>query len=307
MFPKVPLAILLLTVVIVCESAAIDDIPGGSNINGNQSSIPEDSAPKTRLGSSKYVVLSYVSVDFSGSLQTCRSYGLQPATITSQKDNIDVQDALAMSSTYGSSYWIGATNLGRPNNYLWITSNRPIWYPNGLSIAILLLAVVIVCDSAAIGDIISTIPDGTKTTGNQSTVPEPPAVGRRSGSSKYVVLSDRLVDFVGALQACRTYGLQPASITSQKDTAEVQIALASSSSQPRAAFWIGATNLGRPNNFLWLTSNRPIWYPNGYLNWDVGEPNNVGGVEHCVEVINVVGAPWNDTNCLLRRGVICQV
>ncbi|KAL1399663.1 hypothetical protein pipiens_002187 [Culex pipiens pipiens] len=128
---NLPLAILLLTVVIVCDSAAIDDIPGGSNINGNQSSIPEDPAPKSRLGSSKYVVLSYVSVDFSGSLQTCRSYGLQPATITSQKDNIDVQDALAMSSTYGSSYWIGATNLGRPNNYLWITSNRPIWYPNG--------------------------------------------------------------------------------------------------------------------------------------------------------------------------------
>ncbi|KAL1383408.1 hypothetical protein pipiens_013131 [Culex pipiens pipiens] len=124
---------------------------------------------------------------------------------------------------------------------------------------------------------------------------------------KYVVFGDRSVDFDGALITCRNYGMQLATITSQADTIDVLLAMSSQGSLTGAGYWIGATNFGRPNLFVWVLSNMPIWYPIGYQNWAAGEPNNAGGTENCVEVFNNIGVTWNDVDCGRKRGVVCQV
>lgn len=50
-------------------------------------------------------------------------------------------------------------------------------------------------------------------------------------------------------------------------------------------------------------------YPDGkssvYLSWNVGEPNNVGRNENCVEMWG--NGHWNDAPCRNRRPSICEI
>lgn len=55
--------------------------------------------------------------------------------------------------------------------------------------------------------------------------------------------------------------------------------------------WIGGTDEASEDTWLWITGE--TW---NYTNWDAGEPNNVDGVEDCLQYTD--GIPlWNDENC----------
>ncbi|CAI9550726.1 unnamed protein product, partial [Staurois parvus] len=41
-----------------------------------------------------------------------------------------------------------------------------------------------------------------------------------------------------------------------------------------------------------------------YFNWRPGEPNNVAGKEHCVEMWD--DGKWNDENCDQKRFFVCE-
>ena len=40
-------------------------------------------------------------------------------------------------------------------------------------------------------------------------------------------------------------------------------------------------------------------------NWAVGEPNNKGAGEDCVEIYIKKDGKWNDENCKKRKGTVC--
>ncbi|XP_078380290.1 neurocan core protein-like [Oculina patagonica] len=42
-----------------------------------------------------------------------------------------------------------------------------------------------------------------------------------------------------------------------------------------------------------------------YRNWNVGEPNNFKGYEHCAEIF-VNNGKWNDIPCWLKRPYVCE-
>ncbi len=52
--------------------------------------------------------------------------------------------------------------------------------------------------------------------------------------------------------------------------------------------WIGLNDVAVEGQFVW-TSGQPVTY----TNWDTGEPNNTGGLEHYVELFGSTGE-WND-------------
>lgn len=62
--------------------------------------------------------------------------------------------------------------------------------------------------------------------------------------------------------------------------------------------WIGL-NL-QQGSFRW-TDNTDL----RYKNWNVGEPNNFKGYEHCVEIF-VNNGKWNDIPCWLKRPFVCE-
>lgn len=127
----------------------------------------------------------------------------------------------------------------------------------------------------------------------------------KSGT-KYIAFPENL-NFFEAWQACESYGLRLAVVTSAADTREVKVALLNVNAQYLQQFWIAGTDLGRSRSFLWITTGQQIWRPNFYLNWYPGEPNNAGGNEHCVELYQESEARWNDRDCSTRHGYICQL
>lgn len=70
------------------------------------------------------------------------------------------------------------------------------------------------------------------------------------------------------------------------------------------SFWIGATNLNsnvnNNLNYFWLPNGRPL----SYTNWDAGQPDNYGTIEHCVQIWG--SQKWNDVPCGNQYYFICE-
>lgn len=62
--------------------------------------------------------------------------------------------------------------------------------------------------------------------------------------------------------------------------------------------WIGLNFKG--GSFLWIDGTKVT-----YRNWNIGEPNNIKGVEHCVETL-VYSGKWNDIACSVKRPYVCK-
>ncbi|EDS39202.1 salivary C-type lectin [Culex quinquefasciatus] len=79
------------------------------------------------------------------------------------------------------------------------------------------------------------------------------------------------------------------------DDAQLKLAFAENGFNDKARWWIAGTELGKTGSYVWITDNKPIEYTNFLPN----EPNNAGGVEHCLEVGSggIGSTQWNDYNC----------
>uniref|UniRef100_A0A674IUI9 C-type lectin domain-containing protein n=1 Tax=Terrapene triunguis TaxID=2587831 RepID=A0A674IUI9_9SAUR len=65
------------------------------------------------------------------------------------------------------------------------------------------------------------------------------------------------------------------------------------------AAYIGINDIQTEGSFKYLNGEAI-----GYSNWAPGEPNNVGGIEDCVEVYP--DGRWNDKSCNDKRLIICE-
>ena len=69
-------------------------------------------------------------------------------------------------------------------------------------------------------------------------------------------------------------------------------------------YWIGLNDIQNENSFQWTSG-----YSASYINWNTGEPNNVGN-EDCVHIYGTdsISAPrWNDMPCLNEIYFVCEV
>jgi hypothetical protein len=75
--------------------------------------------------------------------------------------------------------------------------------------------------------------------------------------------------------------------------------------------WLGGSDLGAPGVWRWVDGPQ-FWSGAAagapvsglYTNWDVGEPNDMGDVEHCLAMFDKL--TWNDDNCLAPHRYVCE-
>jgi hypothetical protein len=67
-------------------------------------------------------------------------------------------------------------------------------------------------------------------------------------------------------------------------------------------FWIGITD--RDNEGKFKNYNDNATEVQSFLDWNAGEPNNVGGNEHCVELRRL---KFNDFDCTSSTFVACEM
>ncbi|XP_021365171.1 C-type lectin lectoxin-Phi1-like isoform X1 [Mizuhopecten yessoensis] len=77
----------------------------------------------------------------------------------------------------------------------------------------------------------------------------------------------------------------------------------------RVSFWIGGTDIDKNNTWVWIEDNTPLPMPpcgrsNNFCAWGEDEPNNLHRHQHCLE-LNIY-VHWNDNECTLSRGAICE-
>lgn len=94
---------------------------------------------------------------------------------------------------------------------------------------------------------------------------------------------DTGMSWTAAKTFCEAKGAHLATITSQMEQDFVAANFLS------VFVWLGATDLAQTGTWRWITGE-----PWGYTNWQAGEPNNQGGVEHYLSTATANLLQWND-------------
>ncbi|XP_001848476.2 perlucin [Culex quinquefasciatus] len=125
---------------------------------------------------------------------------------------------------------------------------------------------------------------------------------------RYFVYNDEELTFIEACQKCRAHGLRLASVHSALDVVKLEAALAQEDISQRGPWWIAGTDTGMSGSFELITGNQRFGARSGYTNFGPGEPNNLGGDEHCMEVEGGSwGTLWNVALCDQKKRYICEL
>ncbi|XP_018565283.1 perlucin-like [Anoplophora glabripennis] len=141
----------------------------------------------------------------------------------------------------------------------------------------------------------------------ESAVPAMPLLFHFNDKSYYIGSIVKL-NFFEAEQFCSYHGMRLLSITSNDENVFLgQSLIDHGFTSASDIFWTSGTRLPDEEHWIWLTTGSRI----DFTNWAVGEPNNVGKVEKCLEV-NRIKIPkkrdlfWGDQNCAGKLYFICE-
>ncbi|MDA7558999.1 hypothetical protein N8768_07540, partial [Flavobacteriaceae bacterium] len=93
-----------------------------------------------------------------------------------------------------------------------------------------------------------------------------------------------------------------ATITDADENQWIYDAAVASNGGNNIRFWIGLTDVAEEGVFLWMDGTTF-----DYENWHNGEPNNLNGNEHCVELGRFNSSTWNDEPCTNQKYILMEV
>ncbi|XP_040026082.2 ladderlectin-like [Gasterosteus aculeatus] len=109
----------------------------------------------------------------------------------------------------------------------------------------------------------------------------------------------RAMTWTNAEKNCLSLGGHLASVHSVLEYHGIQTAiLSSSSNHPNT--WIGGSDAQEEKQWFWSDGIRF-----DYTNWANGEPNNLGGNQHCIQMNFGDAKAWDDVDCLTKLPSIC--
>ncbi|XP_068164894.1 C-type isolectin Sp-CL4-like [Antennarius striatus] len=108
-----------------------------------------------------------------------------------------------------------------------------------------------------------------------------------------------LQTFSGAEDHCHSLGSELVSIHTAKEMFNV-LCLTFIPFTPPDTIWIGAKFSRKQGLFTWIDGSEF-----SYTFWHEGEPNNVNGMEECIEMNFGRWGKWNDTKCSKNNYFVC--
>ncbi|XP_046660571.1 slit homolog 2 protein-like [Homalodisca vitripennis] len=125
---------------------------------------------------------------------------------------------------------------------------------------------------------------------------------RPPGKKVYRVERLVKVNFYAAFSHCISHGGRLATVESKDENALIKEEIRKTGIR-NYEFWTSGTNLG--GDWLWMSSGDKL--PE-FKDWNIREPNNLGGNEHCLEFYEMDsnGYGWNDKSCDQEVYPICE-
>ncbi|XP_043648055.1 C-type lectin 37Da-like [Drosophila teissieri] len=120
------------------------------------------------------------------------------------------------------------------------------------------------------------------------------------GDSYYFIESKRDINWYGAFEACRQMNADLVAFEDWKEQKLVSQYL--DDKKDNKFYWTAGTDLAKQDYFVWFSTGQPV----ATDLWMKGEPNNFGGIEHCVELKSDGGRGLNDRSCTDTNGYICK-
>ncbi|KAH8415023.1 hypothetical protein KR215_011193, partial [Drosophila sulfurigaster] len=127
-----------------------------------------------------------------------------------------------------------------------------------------------------------------------------------ANTTRYIEIGSKLyynedalrINWFGASNICRQLGGFLVNLES-----EDELKLLNPHLHPSLSYWTSLNDLAVPGIFASSTSGRNA----RYLNWSAGQPDNTGGVEHCVELWrSSTSFQMNDVQCETILHFICE-
>ncbi|XP_058833353.1 clotting factor G beta subunit-like [Topomyia yanbarensis] len=135
--------------------------------------------------------------------------------------------------------------------------------------------------------------------------PETKSAASTTTKKQYFVHNNKEVTFLEAWRLCQNTGHQLATITSEEDSQLIAHAI-SKSGNKKGPWYTAGTDLGNEGQFVWISTNKPVGYQTGYLNFRPDQPNDAWGNEDCLEIGRWGGVEWNDIPCDWKQRYICE-
>ncbi|XP_053688638.1 collectin-10-like [Sabethes cyaneus] len=111
-----------------------------------------------------------------------------------------------------------------------------------------------------------------------------------------------------ATEYCFSLGMQLAIADSEEDHTKMVKFISESEvyNNESTVVWIGASDLAQEGVFYWHASGQRL----RYTNWRSDNPDDFGGQEDCVNLVNIPASGWhwhaNDAGCIAAHYFICE-
>jgi C-type mannose receptor len=105
-----------------------------------------------------------------------------------------------------------------------------------------------------------------------------------------------------AKSKCESMGMNLATVNNETENNWLKTT-ANSITTATSGWWIGLNDLDNEGTFEWESG-----LSSSFVDWDNGEPNNGGGGEDCVSLLNLVvqHTDWSDYDCGMKISFICE-
>ncbi|XP_076738456.1 ladderlectin-like [Maylandia zebra] len=178
-----------------------------------------------------------------------------------------------------------------------------------LNITMKLLTVsTLLCAMVALGTA-AALPDEVASNGTEASISagehhvEKRAASCPSGWTQYgnrcFLYDNRQMTWAQAQRICQSLNANLASVNSNDEYQFIR-AVISSASRESGLTWVGGSDGQQENYWFWIDGTYFT-----FTQWCHGEPNNVGGNEHCLMVNSSGSKCWNDGRCDSQYPFIC--